>query len=355
MTPFGDRAGRVVYVTPDGSAVVQTFNPRTLALEGPPRPIAEGIAQSVRLFASYTVSADGSLAYLSGRDQRDQLLLVSREGETRPVFSSGIRSSLHHPRFSPSGDRIAFVRTEGGYGGGNVWVYSLARGTARRLSFEGPSSDPAWTTDGRSIGYSAPGEGEGSFASLYLRAADGTGSAEQILAGDDHLWQLDFAPGDREVVMYSYGNLFRASLDSDSGPVPLMQTEFLIGDFTLSPDGRWLAYRSDESGIDQVYVRSYPDMGSPTVVSIGGGSAPAWSGDGSEIFYLGRSRMMAASVRYDGSRVTVVRRAELFRTGSFQGHYNRNYGVHPNGQEFVMVGRATTRVVWRVNALAGEP
>ena len=355
MTPFGDRAGRVVYVTSDGSAVAQAFNPRTLALEGPPRPIAEGVAQSVLVLASYTVSADGSLAYLSGRRQGDQLLLVSREGETRPLFSSGIRSSMHHPRFSPSGDRIAFVQTEGDDGNGNVWVYSLARGTAQRLSFEGPSSDPAWTTDGRSIGYSVAGEDDESFASFYLRAADGTGSAEQILEGDDHLWQLDFAPGDREIVMYSVGNLYRASLGSDSGPVPLMETESFVTDPALSPDGRWLAYRSDESGIAQVYVRSYPDMGSPTVVSIGGGSAPAWSGDGSEIFYLGRSRMMAASVRYDGSRVTVVRRAELFRTGSFQEHYNRNYGVHPNGQEFVMVGGAETRVVWRVNALAGEP
>jgi len=355
MAPLSVRDGRVVYATREGAIVAQRFNPRTLAFEGPPRPIAEGVAQSVMTFASYTVSADGSLAHMPGLGQGDRLLLVSREGETGPLISSSGGSRLHHPRFSPSGDRIAFVRTEGGAANGNVWVYSLARGTAQRLSFEGLSSDPAWTTDGRSIGYSVVGEDDESFASFYLRAADGTGSAEQILAGDDHLWQLDFAPGDREIVMYSVGNLYRASLGSDSGPVPLMETEAFIGDFTLSPNGRWIAYRSDESGIDQVYVRSYPDMGPPTVVSIGGGSAPAWSGDGSEIFYLGlgRSRMMAASVRYDGSRVTVVRRAELFRTGSFREHYNRNYGVHPNGQEFVVVGHAETRVVWRVNALAG--
>jgi serine/threonine-protein kinase len=355
MTPFSDRAGRVVYVTPDGSAVAQTLNPRTLSLEGPPRLIAEGIANWSGVFASYTVSADGSLAYLSGSDQGDQLLLVSREGGTRPLFSPGVGTRMWVPRFSPSGDRLAFARAEVGVGTGDVWVYSFARGTAQRLSFEGPSSDPAWTTDGRSIGYSVAGEGEGSFASLYLRAADGTGSAERILAGDDDLWQVDFAPGDRGIVMYSAGSLFRASLGSDSGPVPLMDTDAFIGDFTLSPDGRWIAYRSNESGVEEVYVRSYPDLGPPTVVSIGGGRSPAWSGDGSEIFYWGRGWIVAASLRYDGPRVTVVERTELFRTGPFQSHWNRNYAVHPNGQEFVMVGRSNTRIVWRVNALAEEP
>ncbi|UCC49183.1 MAG: PD40 domain-containing protein, partial [Gemmatimonadota bacterium] len=375
MAPRSDRAGRVVYVTSEGVAVAQTFNPRTLALEGSPRPIAEGIASGSGLLyaASYTVSSDGSLAYLSEPDRGDQLLLVSREGETRVLFSPGGGSRLWTPRFSPSGDRIAFVRDE------DVWVYSLAEGTAQRLSFEGPSTDPAWTTDGRSIGYSVAGEGDGSFATLLLRAADGTGSAEQILVGDDELWQMDFAPGDSEVVIYSMFDVFRASLGSDSGPVPLMETEYFVEHPTLSPDGRWLAYKSNESGINEVYVRSYPDMGSPTVVSIGGGSAPAWSADGSEIFYWGRSwgvpldpnpvltvvdligsalagdtQIMAASVRYDGSRVTVVERAELFRAGSFQRHWNRNYDVHPNRQEFVMVGGTETRVVWRVNALASE-
>ncbi|UCC74188.1 MAG: protein kinase, partial [Gemmatimonadota bacterium] len=348
MTPQSDGAGRVVYVTSDGTAVAQTFNPQTLALEGSPRPIAEGIAIAGGIIASYTVSSDGSLAYLSESAQGGQLLLVSREGETRPLFSSGVGSSVGSPRFSPTGDRIAFGLDR------DVWVYSLAEGTARRLSFEGPSTDPAWTSDGRSIGYSVGGEGDGSFASLYLRAADGTGSAEQILASDRDLWQMDFAPGDSEVVMYSMFNVFRASLGSDSGPVALMETEAFVEHPTLSPDGRWLAYKSNESGINEVYVRSYPDMGPPTVVSIGGGNAPAWSADGREIFYWGRGRIMAASVRYDGSRLTVVERTELFRAGSFRWGWNRNYDVHPNGQEFVMVGRPEGRVVWRVNALAGR-
>jgi Tol biopolymer transport system component len=94
-------------------------------------------------------------------------------------------------------------------------------------------------------------------------------------------------------------------------------------------------------------------MGARTVVSIGGGFAPAWSADGREIFYQGRSRMMVASLRFDGSRVTVAARTELFRSGPYRQQANRNYDVHPDGRRFVMVGGQRTRAVWRLGALAG--
>jgi serine/threonine-protein kinase len=357
MTPFSDRAGQVVYATPATSTVAQVFNPRTLAFEGPPKPLAEGVAISFQTVARHTVSSDGSLAYRLVKGPVE-LLLVSREGETRSLYSAGVESGLFFPRFSPSGDRIAFV--QGDRAGLNVWVYSFDRGTAQRLSFEGPSWNPAWTADGRSIGYSVDAEDDGLFVSHYLRAADGTGSAERILVGAEDMRQMEFAPGDRKIVFYSSGKLFRSSLGSDSGPEALMETEhpteYLRGGFDLSPDGRWIAYTSKASGFEEVYVRSYPDMGPPTVVSVSGGGFPAWSGDAKEIFYWSRGWMMAASVRYDGSRVRVVGRDELFPVGSFPRlYFDRNYDVHPNVQEFALVGRERPRIVWRVNALAGEP
>jgi DNA-binding SARP family transcriptional activator/Tol biopolymer transport system component len=348
MTPLSDRAGRVLYVTPTGSAVAQTFDPGTLALEGSPRSIAEGIAIAGGITASYTVSRDGSLAYLSESHEGDRLLLVSRRGETRPLFSPGVGSRVAEPRFSPSGDRIAFVLD------GNVWVYSVAEATAQRLSFEGPAADPAWTSDGRSIGYSIVEAGT-SVASLYLRAADGTGSAEKILAGNRDYYQVDFAPGDGEVVFFSTSGLFRAPLGGGSGPVALLQTDAFVEHPALSPDGRWLAYKSNESGCDEVYVRSYPDMGPPTLVSAGAcGRSPAWSGDGRAIFYRGPDGLVEASVRPESSRIAVVGRDDLFSVEGFQWHWNRDYDVHRDGQEFVMVSRPKSRAVVKVNALAGR-
>ena len=121
---------------------------------------------------------------------------------------------------------------------------------------------------------------------------------------------------------------------------------------TLSEDGRWLAYISNETGVNEVYVRSYPDMGPRTIVSVGGGVAPVWSVDGTELFYWGRNALIAASVRIDGDGLAVAERTELFRTGSFrqEAGANRNYDVHPNGQQFVMVGGEAARIVVRVGA-----
>jgi serine/threonine-protein kinase len=349
MSPAADRQGRVIYVTPAGVLVAQRFNRRTLSLEGSPQRLAEGVAISFGVVGSYSFS-DNALAYQTARSGGEVLLVVSREGATRTLLSG---FGIAHPRFSPAGDYLAFIRTEGA-DLGDVWVYSLAEGTAQRLSLEGRAADPAWAPDGRSIGYSVAGEGAGAFARLYRRAADGTGSAEQILAGDDNLWQMDFAPRAGEIIVRSGNDLFRATLGADAKPAPLLETDALEEHATLSPDGRWIAYKSNETGIEEIYVRSYPDMGPRTVVSIGGGTAPAWSADGREIFYWGRSRIVAASVRAEGPRLTVIGRTELFRTGPFRTQANRNYDVHPNGREFVMVGGQPTRAVVRLGALTGE-
>ena len=344
MTPAGDRKGRLTYVTSGGLLMTQAFNRRTLSLEGSPERVAENIAILFGGLGAYSLAPDGSLVYLHGSPREsEELRLVDRDGTSRALLT-GV--GLAHPRFSPTGDRIAFIRT-GGADQGDVWVYSLAEGTAQRLSFEGPSADPAWTADGRWIGYSVAGD-SAQPAALFRRPADGTGSAGRLLAGDRDLWQMDFAPGGREIVFRSGTDLFRATVGGDARPAPLFESEALEEHAALSPDGRWIAYKSNETGVDEVYVRSYPPMGPRTVVSVGGGSAPTWSGDGREIFYLGRTRLVAASVRADSARMTVLRRTDLFPSLPFRTQANRNYDVHPNGRSFVMVGGQETRAVVRV-------
>ena len=350
MSPASDRSDRVTYVTLEGSLMVQAFDANTLTLGGPPRSIAEGISVRPGASALYTVAENGSLAYLTASERETSLLLVDRQGGSRVLFTPGIGSTIGAPRFSPDGEQIAFGHDHA------VWVFSMVQGTARRLSFEGGfASNPAWTDDGRFVGYSVDAAWDSSLASVWLRAADGTGEARQIITGDADLWEVDFAPGYDEVVLFSVDNLYRVSLGDSTGLQPLMDTGSFVAHGALSPDGRWIAYRSNESGINEVYVRSYPEMGPASVVSDGGGSAPAWSSDGSEIFYWGGGHMNVATIRVESSKVTVVSRSVLFHAGPFQEEWNRNYDVHPSGGEFVFVGRPNTRIVWRTNALALVP
>ena len=212
------------------------------------------------------------------------------------------------------------------------------------------------------------GQDDDTPSTLWQRPADGTGTPELLLAAEpsgstmqDNVWQMAFVPGDREIVFRRQrvapgapdaGDVWRAPLDGGAAE-PLFETSALEEHAVVAPDGRWLAYTSDETGTQEVYVRSYPDMGPRTLVSLGGGAFPVWTRDGSELFYWGLSGnwLVSASLQLDGASATVLDRTRLFRSGRFRNQANRNYDVHPNGQEFVMVGGLPSRIVVRVNAL----
>ncbi len=348
MTPLTDGRGRVTYVTADGLLMVQGFNARTLALEGSPRRVADGLSLLFNVVAEYTISPDGALAYVTGASGGTELLLVDRTGKRRTLLSG---DRMWGPRFSPSGDRIAFLRTNRS-AVSDLWVYSLADGTAQRLTTIGTDvTDPAWTHDGRWIGFSAR-ERAGSHASLFRTASDGSGSVEPLLSGQDDFWDMSFGRGDREAVFWSNDHLLRATFGTDSAPVSLVQTSADLGNPALSADGRWIAYESNETGVMEIYVQPFPDKGARTVVSVGGGRYPAWSADGREIIYWGPNRLMAATVRSEGSRLTIVQRTELFDTKPFRTELARDYDVRPDGRAFVMLGGAGAgRLVARIGAL----
>jgi serine/threonine-protein kinase len=357
-SPHSTSDGRVAYVTPDGRVVVDVFDPATLTFEGTSRTIAESVAR-LGGTSMFSMSRDGSIAWVTGPAGSDRLVLVDRDGRARTLHTVGEGSRVQVPRYSPSGDRVAFVVNDGTEWRGDVWVYSFASGTAQRLSFEGPSSDPAWSPDGTRIGYSAiAGRGE-SPAELFVRASDGTGSARRLLAADNDLWQLTFTPDPDEILFFSNGRVYRAMPGSGAEPEPLINGDVFNSDPAISPDGRWLAYTSNETGSSRIYVRSYPDMGPAAVLSTGGAFQPVWSRDGSRIFYWATEgaeagRIIEAKIRVEGSRISVVDREPLFRVGPYRGHYSRNYAVHPSGERFVMVGGTGGTVVWRTGGLADE-
>ena len=348
--PHLDDRGRVAYVTPEGQLVRQEFDEERLQLVGPRTQLADGV-NLIGGGALFSYARDGSFAIVTGSARSNRLIEVDREGNPRTLFTTGGGSAVQVPRFSPSGDRLAYIQNERGSYRGDVWVYTYDEQTAQRLSFVGSSSDPAWSPTGRWIAYSSIDEEDpDGKARLFRRQADGTGPEEMVMEVGADLWQADFVPGGPEVVFFSEDKLFRASLDEAAEPQVLIETSGYVTAPELSPDGRWLAYTSSETGQERVYVRSYPELGPAVVVSSPGtGKFPAWSGDGREIFYWGGGWIMSATVRVEGSRISIVDRTRLFRTAPYRDHFARNFAVHPSGERFVMVGGSGDRVLWRVN------
>jgi Tol biopolymer transport system component len=175
--------------------------------------------------------------------------------------------------------------------------------------------------------------------------ADGSGSPQPLVTQAGQWKAAAFEPGGRSIVYYGRPSpqakeqIWRAGVDSGSAPVQVLATPFNNGSPSLSPDGRWLAYSSDESGRNEVYVRSYPGAGGRWQVSLDGGTEPIWSPRGDEIFYRNVDAMMAATVRTQPT-FEVTGRTRLF-TGEYQaGNFrDQDYSVSTDGKTFAMLER----------------
>jgi hypothetical protein len=200
-----------------------------------------------------------------------------------------------------------------------VWVYDIAQGTSTRLTFEGDNRHPFWSLDGREVGFSY--SRSGTPWALYARPADASREARLLLADSViDLRDAEWTPDGSGLVLRSGPDgrydVVRAALLPESRLTPIAATDFEEDSPTLSPDGRWLAYVSSESGRNEVYVRPFPGPGGRTTVSIAGGEEPAWASD-SELVYVAETipvggAFVAATLRVGvGGAVTVVRRTEI--------------------------------------------
>ena len=332
-------SGHLVYAV-DSTLYALPLDLGRLETEGTPVPILEGVDRSTANgtgAAHFSVSDSGSLAFVTGMGSIS-LLSIDRSGEAE-ILSEG-SGSVSRARFSPDGTRLAGRRRSPA--ALDVWILDLEHETLSRLTTAGVTDGLVWSPDGEWLVFGAERE-EG--VDLYRQAADFSGDAEVLLRRDsDQLPEAFSRDGEWLVfneITSGGSELWALPLGSDS------EVRLLSGSSqsaTISPDGRFMAYQSDESGQDEVYVQPFPDGGTRVQLSTEGGRFPVWSTDGEEVFYESRQGLMRVGVttspdfRHERPSLLInfAGRGMVLTGGS-----GRNWDVSPDGERFVLNRAAT--------------
>jgi len=315
-------------------------------VSGGPVPVLDGLqraqgAATQTGTAHYGLSDRGTLVHVAGGisavAQARTLVWVDRKGREEAIAAPP-RAYLG-PRLSPDGTQVALeVREEDN----DIWIWSLARNTLTRLTFNpGFDSRPVWTPDGRRIVFSS----RAGVGSLFWQAADGTGAAER-LTESPNLQNVTSISADGTTLVFneelpSSIDIHMMALDGDRRAVPLIATPFLESGADLSPDGRWIAYESIESGQLEVYVRPFPRVaGGRWQVSTGGGEDPRWAPNSRELFYVDPEGRIVAVPIQPGSGF-VAGNPQVVLAGPFAtiipGFFARMYDVSRDGQRFLLM------------------
>ncbi len=341
--------GHLVYVT-EGALMAAPFDPGTMQLMGAAVPLVDGVL-------SFSLSRTGDLAYAVGtagtQATEAELVWVNRAGEVTAVeegwsFDAGGGNAGWS--LSPDGTRVAVRHRSDA--NNDIWIKELPAGPFRRLTFDDQEQRvPFWTPDGTRVTYfSTPVAGSGA-GDIWWSRADGTGQPELILATEPGFAQGAWSPDGTELILRTAvlatggatpgaRDLHRLRPGLDSASVPLLATsQYAEQDPRVSLDGRWLAYTSNETGRNEIFVRPFPDVEAGKVqVSVSGGDSPIWSREGRELFYVDAAGNMVSVLFEAGSTFRVTRQAPLFAipTGIMQAMGASMVDVAPDGQRFLM-------------------
>ncbi len=348
-------AGNVVYARGDGTLWAAPFDLERLETTGAPVRIGQGVSLTGSGIAQFAVARNGNVAYVA--EEPRWLVLVDRNGRLRHATTE--RASYRSPRFSPDGRRIAVDFT--GADGRDIWILSRETRALTRATFTRDAHDAEWTPDGARITFTSFSTGS---LGVFL-AVPGDSSRPDSLIASPKLaytgrWLRDGSGLLTVAENLATGSRLDIAFVANEGRGPL-EPVIVDGSRThqasVSPDGRWLAYVSNRTGIDQVYVRPWRREGSDVAVSRSGGTEPVWRPDGRELFYRGSNGrypiLIAASVS-TGRDFSIADRVALFPIGDIAAAMPQsNYDVSPDGRTFVMVRLAQASRITVLQNLPG--
>jgi serine/threonine protein kinase len=331
--------GYLVFVR-QGTLLTQAFDARALRLSGEAIPLAESVGSNPNFTrGNFSVSDNGLLVYDSSLNrQSKQLVWVDRGG--KPLGSQEAAGSYTIVWLSPDEKRVAIDRFDGQTGTYDLWIQKFEGDGASRFTFD-PADDvyPVWSPDGSRIVWASNREG---VHDLYQKAASGAGQDELLLKSDYRKFPTDWSQDGRFIVYYEIDpktkrDIWILPADRSQKPFPFLQTEANEAGAQLSPDGRWIAYASDESGSYEVYVRSFPDARARWQISTKGGVGPHWRRDGKELFYYSADgKVMSAEVG-GGTSFAAGAPVALFEFRSGNGvPFIAPFTVAADGQRFLL-------------------
>ena len=325
------------------SVYVSRFDPRSPGQQHPQTLVASNVSQTSNTGGTFAITPDRLIYVVNLPSTRRRFVVVDRKGGVTPLDAPA--GNYQQPRVSPDGTRFLAEDTSQVH---SIWTYVMATGVLTKVSMAGASHNPIWSADGQRVTYNA-GREAGEVGSIYMKAADGSGREERIVAGTARSlsplsWSKDGAFLFVDESIETNRNLLLYDIRARGEPKPWLATRDNEAMAVISPDGQWVAYVSNVSRRDEVYVRPLADAQEGLwQVSTDGGSHPVWSRTGRELFYRRNTALMAVSVTkapvfaMSGSRM-------LFEGRFFHREASSpDYDVFPDDQRFIMLQELENR------------
>jgi serine/threonine-protein kinase len=344
LGPMYVETGHVLYNSIEGNLMALPVDKR-LKPAGPPILLLDGIRTGANAVGFWSAAPNGTIIAQRTSSGGSTLVAVDRSGRATPLSAEARRFRL--PRASPDGNRIAIQASATGINAdAEIWIFDRRTGALSRFTTGGGNSDAIWSHDGTRIAWAGPTRGDTNtvdrnvtpelraVADIFWQPADRSTPPEVLYAAPGPQWPWSFTPDGKTLVFDEGGGTTRImalTVGSSEAPRTIVAGEYTNRLGKLSPDGRWLAYTSNETGRIEVYVRPFPASGGATQVSVDGGDQPIWSRDGRELFFRDGANMIAAAM----GRGTVSSRSVLF-SDTFDRSNATNYDVLPGGG-FVML------------------